>query len=197
MKPVFRSPPNGVGRALSDGMRAATGRYVLLMDCDFAQILPELRDMFDQAARGADVVLGSRFSRDSVLVNYPLQKILCNRLFHLLASVAFHRRLRDFTNNLKLLRREVVDNLDLEAAWFAANAETGLKPLLMGYDVRPSPISWINRTPEMGQSSFSLLKNGMGYARILLGLVWKTRFGFRPLPRRSSARPPAAPASQG
>jgi SAM-dependent methyltransferase len=189
VKPIYRTPPNGVGRALSDGLRAATGRYVLLMDCDFTQILPELRDMFDLAAQGADVVLGSRFSREGVLVNYPLQKILCNRAFHLLASLAFHRRLRDFTNNLKLLRREVVDNLDLEAAWFAANAETGLKPLLMGFDVQPSPISWINRTPEMGQSSFSLLNNGLGYARVLIELMWKTRCGFRLLPRKGRSRP--------
>lgn len=184
--PVYRSPPNGVGRALSDGMKASTGDYVLLMDCDFTQILPELRDMFDAAATGADVVFGSRFSRESVLINYPIQKILCNRSFHILASLLFFRRLRDFTNNLKLLRREVVQNLDLEAAWFAANAETGLKPLLMGYKVKSVPISWINRTPEMGQSSFSLIKNGLGYARILGALVWKTRFGFKRLPRRIS-----------
>ena len=26
IKPVYRSPPNGVGRAISDGLRAATGR---------------------------------------------------------------------------------------------------------------------------------------------------------------------------
>src|SRR5262249_26729267 len=65
VRPVFRSPPNGVGRALSDGLRRARGRYVLLMDCDFLHILPELRDMFDAAARGEEVVLGSRFSRES------------------------------------------------------------------------------------------------------------------------------------
>jgi SAM-dependent methyltransferase len=190
--PVFRQPPNGVGRALSDGMKAATRDYVLMMDCDFTQILPELRDMFDAAAAGADVVLGSRFSRESVLINYPIQKILCNRSFHILASLLFFRRLRDFTNNLKLLRREVVQNLDLEAAWFAANAETGLKPLLMGYKVESVPISWINRTPEMGQSSFSLIKNGLGYARVLAGLIWMTRFGFKKLPRRTGNRPPEA-----
>ncbi len=191
VKPIIRQPPNGVGRALSDGMKAATGDYILLMDCDFTQILPELRDMFDAAAAGADVVLGSRFSRESVLINYPIQKILCNRSFHLLASLLFFRRLRDFTNNLKLLRREVVRNLDLQAAWFAANAETGLKPLLMGYDVRSVPISWINRTPDMGQSSFSLVTNGLGYARVLLDLVWRTRFGFKTLPRRSDETAPA------
>ena len=188
MRPLFRKPPNGVGRAIAEGMKAATGRYVLSMDCDFLHILPELRDMFDEAAAGADVVLGSRFSRSSVLINYPLQKILCNRSFHLLLSLVFRRKMRDVTNNLKLMRREVVENLDLESAWFAANAETGLKPILMGYDVRPVAISWINRTPEMGASSFSLLKNGLGYAKILASLAWKTRFGARPLPRRSTTR---------
>jgi SAM-dependent methyltransferase len=185
VRPLFRKPPNGVGRAISDGMKAATGRYVLTMDCDFLHILPELREMFDEAAGGADVVLGSRFSRSSVLVNYPLQKILCNRSFHLLLNLIFRRTMRDVTNNLKLMRRDVVENLDLEAAWFAANAETGLKPILMGYDVRPVAISWINRTPEMGQSSFSLLKNGLGYIKTLASLAWRTRFGARPLPRRS------------
>ena len=187
VRPLFREPPNGVGRAISEGMKAATGRYVLSMDCDFMHILPELRDMFDEAAAGADVVLGSRFSRSSVLINYPLQKILCNRSFHFLLSLVFRRKLRDVTNNLKLMRREVVDSLDLESAWFAANAETGLKPILMGYDVRPVAISWINRTPEMGSSSFSLLKNGLGYARILASLAWRSRFGARPLPRRPQA----------
>jgi len=191
VRPVFRTPPNGVGRALRDGLAATTGRYVLLMDCDFLHILPELRDMFDAAARGSAVVLGSRFSRHSVLINYPLQKILCNRSFHILLSLLFRRRLRDVTNNLKLLRREVVDNLEIEAPWFAANAETGLKPLLMGYPTYASPISWINRTPEMGQSSFSLLKNGIGYIRVLGKMAWLSRFGFRLLPRKAWPEPVA------
>jgi glycosyltransferase involved in cell wall biosynthesis len=195
VRPVIRKPPNGVGRALNDGLRHATGRYVLMMDCDFLHILPELREMFDAAARGDDVVLGSRFSRESVLINYPLQKILCNRTFHVLASLLFQYRVRDFTNNLKLLRREVVDNLDLEAAWFAANAETGLKPILMGYKVQAVPISWINRTPDMGQSSFSLLKNGLGYAKVLGSLLWRTRFGSRRLPRPAGAPLPAPRAA--
>ena len=57
----------------------------------------------------------------------------------------------------------------------------------MGYDVRPVAISWINRTPEMGSSSFSLIKNGVGYIKVLGDLAWKTRFGARHLPRRVGA----------
>ena len=42
-------------------------------------------------------------------------------------------------------------------------------------------------TLEMGQSSFSLIQNGLGYARTLIGLAWQSRLGFRLLPRRSES----------
>lgn len=184
VKPIFRRPPNGVGRALADGYKAATGQYVLTMDCDFVHLLPELRDLFEVADAGFDVAVGSRFSRHSVLLNYPIQKIVANRAFHLLAQMAFHKGFRDLTNNLKLLRREVVDSLTLMEPGFAVNAETGLQPLLMGFSVCETPISWINRTPDMGVSSFRLARVGGGYWRVLTRLAWKTRFGFRRLERR-------------
>jgi ubiquinone/menaquinone biosynthesis C-methylase UbiE len=188
VKPVFRTPPNGVGRALRDGLRHAAGEYVLLMDCDFLHVLPELREMFDAAMAGAEVVLGSRFSRESVLINYPLRKILFNRTFHVLANLLLRKPIRDGTNNLKLLSREVVDHLHVEVLGFGANAETGFKPLLMGYSVREVPISWINRTPDMGRSSFSLMENGWGYVQVLASLAWRTRFGYRPLPLAKGSR---------
>ncbi len=168
---VSRIGPNGVGRALSDGYRASTGQYVLTMDCDFQHLLPEISDLFDAAVKGYDVVVGSRFSRHSVLLNYPFGKIVANRGFHLIAQILLLRRFRDLTNNLKLLRREVVDQLHLLEPWFAVNAETGLQPLLMGYQVKEVPISWINRTPDMGMSSFKLAQVGWGYWRVL-GRLW-------------------------
>jgi glycosyltransferase involved in cell wall biosynthesis len=186
IKPVFRSPPNGVGRALADGFRVATGRYVSSMDCDFEHLLPEIRDMFDVAAEGYDVVVGSRFSRLSVLLNYPFQKITATRGFHALAQSMFRRRFRDLTNNLKLMRREVVEDLQLTQLGFAANAETGLQPLLMDYSVQEVPISWINRTPDMGVSSFRLAKVGGGYWQVLFKLWLKRIFSTRSLSEETS-----------
>jgi SAM-dependent methyltransferase len=177
IKPVFRNPPNGVGRALMDGYRVATGRYVLSMDCDFQHLLPEMRDIFDAAAQGYDVVVGSRFSRHSVLLNYPFQKIIANRAFHALAQLILLRRFRDLTNNLKLIRREVVDLLQLRHPGFAVNAEAGLQPLLMGFSVKEVPISWINRTPDMGTSSFRLFRVGGGYCQVLYHLWLQCVFG--------------------
>src|SRR5262249_20167090 len=151
VKLVDRKPPNGVGRALRDGYAAATGRYILTMDCDFVQIVPEFRDLFDAVAAGHDGAIGSRFSNDSLLIHYPVAKILCNRPFHVFANPLLPVRMRDISNNLKLYRAEILKNLSIDQPHFAANVETGLKPLLAGYDVVEAPISWINRTSDMGK----------------------------------------------
>jgi dolichol-phosphate mannosyltransferase len=191
LRPIVRTPPNGVGRALADGYRKATGQWVLSMDCDFQHLLPEIRDLFDAAAEGYDVVVGSRFSRNSVLLNYPSQKIVANRGFHLLAQLVLLRRFRDLTNNLKMMRREVAEQIQFTEQGFAVNAETGLQPLLMGCKIKEVPISWINRTPDMGVSSFYLAQVGSGYWKVLLHLWLKVTFGrgrYRDLARMGPYR---------
>ncbi len=194
VKPLHRNPPNGVGLALKEGLAATSGRYVLTTDCDFQHLLPEFRELFDGAAAGYDVLIGSRFSRHSVLLNYPFLKIFANRAFHTLATLLLGKRIRDVTNNLKIMRREVVADLQLHQPGFAVNAETGLQPLLMGYSVEQVPISWINRAPGMGASSFRLMRVGGGYWQVLFGMWLYQAFGagpYRQLSRHSCQQTPA------
>jgi dolichol-phosphate mannosyltransferase len=189
VKPLHRNSPNGVGRAIAEGLSRASGRYVLTMDCDFEHLLPEFRDLFDGIVEGYDIVVGSRFSQHSVLLNYPFVKIVANRGFHLLARLLLLRNFRDLTNNLKLMRREVVRDLRLRQPGFAVNAETGLQPLILGYRIKEVPISWVNRLPGMGTSSFSLLRAGSGYWRVLFDIWLQQVFGvgpYRDLLRQSS-----------
>jgi glycosyltransferase involved in cell wall biosynthesis len=164
---VNRSKPNGVGLALRAGYRAATGRYILSMDCDFVDILPQLRSLFRVVAEGHDGAIGSRFSHDSILVNYPFVKLVCNRLCHLLIKLLLVDSARDISNNLKLYRSDIFKGMEISTPHFSANLETGLRPLLAGYDIVEVPISWINRTSEMGSSTFYLRRVGMAYARAL------------------------------
>jgi dolichol-phosphate mannosyltransferase len=172
VKVIDRRPPAGVGRGLRDGYAAATGRYILTMDCDFIQIVPELRDLFDAVAAGHDGAIGSRFSHESVLINYPLLKVICNRGFHLVLNLLLWKRVRDISNNLKLMRADILKSIVIEEDHFAANVETGLKPILAGYDIKEIPISWINRTVEMGRSSFRILGVAPRYLSVLIRIVW-------------------------
>jgi dolichol-phosphate mannosyltransferase len=173
VKLVRRKPPAGVGRALREGYAAAGGKYILSIDCDFINIAAEFQGLFDAMAEGCDGAIGSRFSSESALVRYPFFKILCNRGYHLLLNLLLGKRVRDISNNLKLYRAEILKNLDIEEDHFAANVETGLKPLLQNYRIREVPTSWINRTEDMGTSSFNLLKVGPDYLGVLLRTTWR------------------------
>jgi 2-polyprenyl-3-methyl-5-hydroxy-6-metoxy-1,4-benzoquinol methylase len=168
---VDRSPPAGVGRALRDGYAATTGRYILTMDCDFEMLVPELQDMFDVIAEGHEGAIGSRFSHESVLLNYPAPKLLGNRAFHLILRLFLRRRVRDISNNLKLYRGEILREMNIDQDGFAANAETGLRPLLEGRDVKEVPIAWINRSSDMGVSTFRVARVAPGYIKALARML--------------------------
>ena len=64
--------------------------------------------------------------------------------------------------------------MQINSPHFSANLETGLKPLLAGYDIVEVPISWINRSSETGSSSFYLHRVGLAYARTLWA-CWQKR----------------------
>jgi glycosyltransferase involved in cell wall biosynthesis len=180
IKPVFRQPPNGVGLAIADGVRATTGRYVLTIDCDFQHILGELRGLFDAIADGYDAAFGSRFTPLSLLRNYPYHKLIANRSFNCLAQLILRCRFHDLTNNCKIMSGALYRSLVLAQPGFAVNAETGLLPVVLGYRVKEVPVSWLGRSYNMGQSTFRVWKMGSSYARVLFGIAWFRMTGRGP-----------------
>jgi dolichol-phosphate mannosyltransferase len=164
---IDRLPPPGVGRALRDGYAATTGKYILSMDCDFEMLVPELQDLFDVIAAGHEGAIGSRFSHESILLNYPASKLLGNRAFHLIIRLLLKRKVRDISNNLKLYRADILREMNITQDGFAANAETGLRPLLEGRDIKEVPIAWINRSADMGVSTFRVARVAPGYVMAL------------------------------
>ena len=166
IKLINRSMPNGVGRALRDGYSQVRGRYCLTMDCDFQHLITEFSSLFDALNQDVDMVIGSRFSPNSILLNYPFLKIFFNRMFHFLLAILTGNQFRDLTNNLKIMKTEVLDSIPINENGFAANAETGIYPMIMGYKICEVPMSWVNRDSHMGMSSFRLMQVGKGYIRV-------------------------------
>ena len=129
-------------------------------------IVPELRDLFDAVAEGKDGAIGSRFSHQSILVNYPLPKILANRAFHLLLRPFLGRRVRDVSNNLKLYRKDVVRALEITEPGFAANAEIGIQPLLAKRDIAEVDVVGRQGTGH-GDLGVQHRARSPGYVRVL------------------------------
>ena len=73
------------GRALRTGFGniSPKAEYVLTMDSDFVENIPQVRALLDTIEKeNCDGVIGSRFVRGGRIVRYPLMKRLMNRLFH-------------------------------------------------------------------------------------------------------------------
>ena len=58
-----------------------------------------------------DAVLGSRFLENSKVQNYPLNKLILNRLFNFFVSVIFWNKYNDYTNAFKIYKRDVLVTL--------------------------------------------------------------------------------------
>ena len=110
IKPVIRTPPNGVGRAIADGYRAATGRYVLSMDCDFQHLLPDYaRPVRRRGCRATTSSWAAAFRGTACCSITRSRRSSPTAASTLLAQPRAAARFRDLTNNLKLMRREVVE----------------------------------------------------------------------------------------
>ncbi|HWY50970.1 MAG TPA: glycosyltransferase family 2 protein [Chthoniobacterales bacterium] len=167
---IKRTPPCGVGRALKAGFDRISPKAecVLSMDSDFVENIGQVRALltaFDQ--QKCDGVIGSRFVKGGKVIGYPFLKLLMNRLFHWVVKLIFRIKQNDLTNNFKLYRAKIFQSIPWMSDGFAMNAETGLLPILFGYQIVEVPVVWVDRSPQMGRSKFGLLKHGGGYVQVI------------------------------
>ena len=55
-----------------------------------------------------DAILGSRFLKESRVVNYPFQKLILNRIFNFFVSIIFWNKYNDYTHAFKIYKKEVL-----------------------------------------------------------------------------------------
>jgi dolichol-phosphate mannosyltransferase len=172
VKLIRRGPPHGVGLAIRDGLRHVSKKaeYVFTLDADFVRNIPDLEDFFVNIKR-YDGLIGSRYLEENSLIYYPPLKKFFNRIFHLLVNLIFGIHRSDITNNFKLYKKEIFNSLKLTSDNYAINAETGLYPLLLGFNIKELPVIWFTRDRNMGTSKFNLLKVAPGYIKVLINAI--------------------------
>ncbi len=140
----------GLGRALDAG-----ASLIAHMDCDFSHDPNDLPRLLD-AARGADLVLGSRYVAGGGVADWGAVRRAVS-----LGGSAYARRVlgidvRDLTGGFKVYRREVLDALDLPALdslGYAFQVETTYRAIRRGFRVIEVPIVFRDR--RVGQSKMT------------------------------------------
>ena len=185
---LHRQGPRGLGRAYLDGIRHALqtdADVICQMDADLSHQPEQLRTMLD-AARHADLVIGSRYIPDGRIVNWPLRRRLlsagANAYIRLICSISA----RDCTSGFRCWKRERLASLPLDkinSEGYAFLVELLHLAFSAGCVIAETPITFIER--ERGASKLRL-------SILLESAIVPWRLA---LSRRAAAQPAAASRS--
>lgn len=159
--------PGGFGFAVRHGLDVYRGDAVVVVMADASDDPRDIVTYYRKLEEGFDCAFGSRFVHGAAVRNYPLGKLLLNRLANRAVGALFREPYNDFTNAFKAYRREVIDGCrPLLSNHFNLTMELPLKAIVRGYSWTVVPTNWYGR--EAGESKFLIKEMGSRYVYIIL-----------------------------
>jgi len=192
---LHRSEKNGLGRAYVAGFKWALERdyeFIIEMDGDFSHN-PDDIPAFLQAAKDAEVVLGSRYINGIRIINWPLRRLMLSKSAATYVRVITGMPFTDPTGGYKCFRRRAMESIQLgevESNGYSFQIEMTHRIWRQGMRIVEVPIIFTDRF--LGHSKMS-----KDIVREALWMVWKLLFQNR-LRRRPTSPPsqPTVPPSQ-
>ena len=187
--PTFRCVdnrlPNGFGLAVRYGLSEMRGEAVAVVMADGSDAPEDVVRYWRKLQEGYDCVFGSRFIRGAQVIDYPIHKLILNRIANAVVQALFFHGLNDTTNAFKCYRREVIAGIHpILSNHFNLTVELPLKAIVRGYTWTVIPITWRNR--RSGVASFKIKEMGSRYF-FICAYVWLEKYFSRGDYRRNQS----------
>ncbi|HOE95432.1 MAG TPA: glycosyltransferase family 2 protein [Candidatus Sumerlaeota bacterium] len=141
---IYEPERRGRGRAIKEGLKAATGDIVIFQDADLELDPADYPALIAPLQRGeCDVVFGSRFLHGRPLMTFL--QYWGNRVINAAVNLLYGTRLTDVETCYQVFRREVVQGMELENNDFAFTIELTVRLIRAGHPIREIPIRYIPR----------------------------------------------------
>ena len=165
---VFNNKKKGLGGAINLGIVEAKAEFVAIMMADMSDDINDLIRYHNIInSEGYDAILGSRFLENSKVVDYPLQKLILNRIFNSFVKIIFWNKYNDYTNAFKIYKKNVLlEIMPLISESFNIFLEIPLKIISRNYKYRIISINWMGRMK--GKSKFKIKELGSKYLFTLI-----------------------------
>lgn len=130
----------GYGAALSGGIAAARGTFVIMGDADNSYDFENLEPFIERLRAGDDLVMGNRFRGGIETGAMPLlHRYLGNPVLSFLGRLFFRIPVRDFHCGLRGFRRSSIANLDLQTTGMEFASEMVVRSALDRLDISEVP----------------------------------------------------------
>ena len=153
---VLDNNKKGLGGAINLGIKKATGENIAIMMADQSDDINDLIE-YDNLMRSGnyDAILGSRFTKNSKVNDYPFQKLILNRIFNFFVSIIFLNKYNDYTNAFKIYKKSaLLEIMPLISESFNIFLEIPLKIISRNYKYKIISINWMGR--KKGESKFKI-----------------------------------------
>ena len=128
---VVDVPIRGYGAALTAGIAAAKGEFVIMGDADDSYDLSNLGPFVEALRGGADLVMGNRFAGGIEPGAMPaLHRYLGNPVLTAIGRILFRSPVKDFHCGLRGFRRDAILELDLRTTGMEFASEMVVKATL-------------------------------------------------------------------
>jgi glycosyltransferase involved in cell wall biosynthesis len=147
----------GPHAAVMTGFQQSTAPYVLVYPADDTDNAGRIDQLVEQADRGCDIVVASRFVKGGCMVGAPPLKEFLVRAAAYTMYYGARLPVRDPSNGLRLFSRRVIDEIAVEStSGFCYSIELLVKCHRLGWPIGEVPFVWYER--KTGQSRFRVLK---------------------------------------
>ena len=180
---LHRQEKNGLGRAYCAGFFWALERnyqFVMEMDGDFSHNPADI-PAFLEAARSADLVLGSRYCNGIRVINWPLKRLFLSvsaaRYVRIITGMPF----TDPTGGFKCFRRHALASIDLQnvrSNGYSFQIEMTHKIWRQGMNVVEIPIIFTDRFQGKSKMSGNIVREAL----LMVWRLWLQN-GLRRAPR--------------
>ncbi|UKN00402.1 polyprenol monophosphomannose synthase [Paracrocinitomix mangrovi] len=164
----------GLGTAYIHGFNWGLAKgydYLFEMDCDFSHNPDDLVRLLDACKKGADMSIGSRYTKGGKVSNWPLGRLMLSYFASIYVRMILWIGIKDTTAGFKCYHRSVLEAINFDAVQFKGYAfQICMKYAAKkhGFKIVEVPITFIDR--EFGQSKMST-----GIFKEAIFGVWKMR----------------------
>jgi glycosyltransferase involved in cell wall biosynthesis len=139
---VVDAPERGYGAALIAGFRGASGRYLVMGDCDGSYDFCQAVELVRRLRDGADLAMGSRFKGGIAPGAMPWKnRYIGNPILTGVLNIFFRSGVSDAHCGLRALTQECFERLGLGGAGMEFASEMIVKAALKGEKIAEAPVT--------------------------------------------------------
>jgi dolichol-phosphate mannosyltransferase len=147
------------------------------MDADFSHNPADLKRLYEACKfQGADIAIGSRYTKGGGVVNWPKNRIALSKGASLYTRLITWMPVKDPTAGFMCYRREVLEAINLDRIKFVGytfQIDMKFTAWKLGFRIKEVPIIFKDRTYGISKMNKGIVKEGiLG----VLKLRWKSLF---------------------